>query len=102
MTYQDLLAQRNALNAQIEAARVIERAAVVAQIRDLMALYDLTLDDVTAAQQRAQAAFPATKITVALPARYQDPKTGKTWSGKGRAPAWLGRDREKFRIAAQG
>ncbi|WP_082055183.1 H-NS family nucleoid-associated regulatory protein [Cupriavidus basilensis] len=23
-----------------------------------------------------------------LPARYRGPKTGKTWSGRGRAPTW--------------
>jgi len=35
------------------------------------------------------------------PAMYQDPKTGATWSGRGRAPAWLAsvKDRTKFLIA---
>lgn len=35
------------------------------------------------------------------PALYQDPKTGATWSGRGRAPTWLAsvRDRSKFLIA---
>lgn len=34
------------------------------------------------------------------PAMYQDPKTGATWSGRGRAPAWMAnaRDRTKFLI----
>jgi hypothetical protein len=34
------------------------------------------------------------------PARYQDPKSGATWSGRGRAPAWLAgaKDRAKFLI----
>jgi DNA-binding protein H-NS len=33
-------------------------------------------------------------------AKYLDPKTGATWSGRGRAPAWLAgaRDRSKFLI----
>ncbi|WP_081868326.1 H-NS family nucleoid-associated regulatory protein [Caballeronia glathei] len=31
---------------------------------------------------------------------YQDPKSGATWSGRGRAPAWIaGKKREKFSIA---
>ncbi len=35
------------------------------------------------------------------PALYCDPKTGATWSGRGRAPAWLAgaKDRSKFSIA---
>ena len=35
------------------------------------------------------------------PAKYQDPKSGATWSGRGRAPAWLAnvKDRSKFLIA---
>jgi DNA-binding protein H-NS len=34
------------------------------------------------------------------PAMYQDPKSGATWSGRGRAPAWLAgaKDRAKFLI----
>ncbi|OAJ59382.1 hypothetical protein A6V36_27440 [Paraburkholderia ginsengiterrae] len=36
------------------------------------------------------------------PAKYQHPKTGATWSGRGRAPAWLveAKDRNKFLIAS--
>ena len=36
--------------------------------------------------------------------KYRDPRTGKTWSGRGRTPIWLrdqeekGKDREDFRI----
>jgi DNA-binding protein H-NS len=34
------------------------------------------------------------------PAMYQDPKSGATWSGRGRAPAWIAnvKDRSKFLI----
>jgi DNA-binding protein H-NS len=35
------------------------------------------------------------------PAMYKDPKSGATWSGRGRAPAWLvgAKDRKKYLIA---
>lgn len=38
------------------------------------------------------------------PAKYRDPKTGATWSGRGRAPAWIAKatDRSKFSITASG
>jgi len=53
-------------------------------------------------------AAPATKAKAAgnyvrgpQPAMYQDPKSSATWSGRGRAPAWLAnvKDRSKFLIA---
>lgn len=36
------------------------------------------------------------------PAMYQDPKSGATWSGRGRAPAWIAeaKERSKFLIAS--
>ena len=38
------------------------------------------------------------------PALYRDPKSGATWSGRGRAPAWLAdaKDRSKFLIDGNG
>ena len=38
------------------------------------------------------------------PALYRDPTSGETWSGRGRAPAWLAgaEDRSKFLIAGEG
>jgi DNA-binding protein H-NS len=37
------------------------------------------------------------------PALYADPRTGATWSGRGRAPAWIANatDRRRFLIAGQ-
>ena len=36
----------------------------------------------------------------APPAKYRDPKTGATWSGRGRAPGWIAKakSRDKFLI----
>ncbi|MFM0148634.1 H-NS family nucleoid-associated regulatory protein, partial [Paraburkholderia sp. RL18-085-BIA-A] len=36
----------------------------------------------------------------AQPALYLDPKSGATWSGRGRAPGWLAtvKDRSKYLI----
>nr|WP_321576717.1 H-NS histone family protein [Burkholderia gladioli] len=33
------------------------------------------------------------------PAKYRDPESGKTWSGRGQEPAWnAGKDRSAFEI----
>jgi DNA-binding protein H-NS len=44
---------------------------------------------------------PEGQRTGPQPAKYLDPKTGATWSGRGPAPAWLAaaKDRSKFLIA---
>jgi DNA-binding protein H-NS len=34
----------------------------------------------------------------ALPAKYKDPASDKTWSGRGRPPAWLVGERDKYAI----
>lgn len=37
------------------------------------------------------------------PPKYQDPRTGKTWSGRGRAPTWIeGKNRDQFLIQKSG
>jgi hypothetical protein len=35
-----------------------------------------------------------------LPPKYQDPATGKTWSGHGKRPFWLIGDKDKYLIGA--
>jgi len=69
-----------------------------------MAEYELTLDDISPKRHRGRPAGTgktkvATKAKSELPPKYMDPKTGATWSGRGRAPAWLGKNRTRFLIA---
>ncbi len=52
------------------------------------------------ATNAATVAKTATKST--LPAKYLDPKTGKSWSGRGPAPAWLANLRNKNRFLVEG
>ncbi|MBB3010004.1 H-NS histone family protein [Cupriavidus alkaliphilus] len=99
-TYQQLLQQKEALEAQIAEARSTEVAGVIEQIRELMIRYDLSPEDVAPRRRRGR---PAGTVTTGaektpLPPKYMDPKTGKTWSGRGRTPAWLGKRPERFLI----
>lgn len=92
-SYEQLLAQRAALNEKIEAALRTEKAAAIAEARRLITNYELTERDVFAAGR------PSKKTPVALPPRYRDPATGMTWTGRGRTPKWLlDVDRSKFEI----
>ena len=98
-TYQELMAKKAELDAQLESLRATEVAGVIAQIQALMADYGLSVDDLAPKRGRGRPARAATSASkVALPAKYRDPKTGKTWSGRGRAPAWLGKRPERFLI----
>lgn len=94
-TYKELLAQKEALEARLEEARQAEVGAAVQQIHDLMDQYGLTVEDLARRRGRGRPRTTARSESVPM---YQDPKTGKTWSGRGRAPSWLGKNRDRFRI----
>jgi DNA-binding protein H-NS len=70
-----------------------------------LAASDGTVSKVKTAVKKASAVAGADahrgQRTGPQPAKYLDPKTGATWSGKGPAPAWLAaaKDRSRFLIA---
>ncbi len=82
--YKDLLAQREALNKQIEEARKTEIASAIAKARELVAEYRLTVNDIF-----SKATSKAGKKTGAVAPKYRDPQTGATWSGRGKPPLWI-------------
>lgn len=100
-TYKQLMAEKEALEAKLAEVRTNEVAGVVEKIQALMAEYELTVDDIAPKRRRGRPAGggkAAAKPKAALPPKYMDPKTGATWSGRGRAPAWLGKNRSRFLI----
>jgi DNA-binding protein H-NS len=92
-TYRQLTEQLAKVQAQMEAAREKEVASTIEQIRQQIAEYGITAEELGFSSKRT-----TSRKTGGLPAKYRDPKTGATWSGRGRAPAWLGKRREKFLI----
>lgn len=93
-TCKELLAQKAKLEVQLESAWVKELEAVVLQVREILAEYGLTAEDLGLATRRGRGA--AKKASVAP--KYRAPKTGATWSGRVRVPAWIGKNRDKFLI----
>lgn len=94
-SYKELLAQKQKLEEQMEAVRLKELEQVVAQVKQIIADYGLTAEDIGLA---SKGKAKARRATVAP--KYQDPKTGATWTGRGRAPAWIaGKNYERFLIA---
>ena len=93
-SYKELLKQRETLEQQINEARRQELAGAVAQVRALVAEFDLTPQDVFPAG-RARSASSGTKVAP----KYRDPATGQTWTGRGKAPKWIQhQDRAQFAI----
>ncbi|SOE35251.1 H-NS family nucleoid-associated regulatory protein [Delftia acidovorans] len=91
--YQNLLAQKAELEAQIAAAQAERKAEGIAQARALIGEYGLTAADVFPAQGKKP------KGSVGAP-KYRDPATGATWTGRGKQPRWIeGKDRALFLIA---
>jgi DNA-binding protein H-NS len=96
--YADLKAQIAKLQTQADEARRTEIDNVVADIRQKIAEYGLTAQDLGFAVA-ARRGRPPKKAP--LPAKYQDPKSGNTWSGRGKPPKWIvGKNRERFLIGA--
>jgi DNA-binding protein H-NS len=102
------------LEAQAEALLKVKSSSAMKQIHDLMQKHNLTAADVAAYSgprrrgrpgRVAAAGRPASSAKSAvkdkLPPKYRDPKTGATWSGHARPPAWIKdvKDRSKFLIA---
>lgn len=97
-TYRELKAQMAEIEAQAAAAREAEIQAVLAGIRAKVADYGFTEHDVFG-RGRGR---PRKTAGTAVPARYRDPKTGATWSGRGRAPNWIkeAKNRDRFLIGS--
>lgn len=101
-TYKQLIAEKEALEARLAEMRATEIAGVIEQIQALMAEYDLTVEDIAPKRRRGRPAGSHTQgvaTKAPLPPKYLDPKTGNTWSGRGRAPAWIGKNPKRFLIA---
>lgn len=93
--YQELLKQRQALDALIAEVRKSELAGAAAQARQLVQEFGLTAQDIFdgARQSKAKGSTVAPK--------YRDPATGATWTGQGKAPKWItDKDRTQFLIAS--
>ena len=92
-TIAQLIAQKEALEAQIEAARKAENAAVIAQVKALVAEHGLTSQDIFGGAKRGR------KASGSVAPKYKDPISGATWTGRGKAPKWIeGKDRTQFAI----
>ena len=102
-TLEKVQAQIAKLQAQAEALAVKQSSGVIAKIRDIMEKHGLTTADIEAhiGDSKKRGRKLGVKVAVkssASTAKYRDPKSGATWTGHGRVPAWIAnaKDRSKF------
>ena len=92
----NLLRQRQEIEQRIKEARKEAIAGAVAEVRAIIAKYDLTEGDIFKGRGRGR---KAARSTGKVPPKYRDPVSGKTWTGRGKAPRWIeGKDRTQFII----
>ena len=107
-TLEQIQARMKKLQAQAEVLLAKRAQAAVDQIRELMIKHGLTTVDIEArAKARREAKVAGRRLSNGaasakgkMPPKYRDPKTGATWSGHARSPAWIKnvKDRTRFLI----
>jgi DNA-binding protein H-NS len=87
-TVAELLAQKAEIEKKIAEAQREEKASAIAQVKALMAQHGLSVADLASRAPTAGRAAGA-KSGAKVAAKYRDPATGSTWSGRGLKPNWL-------------
>ena len=101
-TFKEVSAEIERLKAKAESLRKSEIAGVISRIKEAIKAYGLTAADLGLAGGPAKRAtnVPSAKDDVGV-AKYRDPASGKTWTGRGKPPDWIkdAEDRSTFLIA---
>jgi len=87
-TLQELMAQREALERQIDQTKKQEHGEAIEKVRALMAEYGLTVADLGSrapAAKTKKSKSSGNKVA----AKYRNASTGESWSGRGLQPRWL-------------
>ena len=96
-----------ALEAEAERITKHEMVGAIAKVKEIMAEFGLTIEQLqstVAGKRRGVGKKLKAKRAGGGVAKYADPKTGKTWSGFGRAPAWIAgaKNRDAFLVDKSG
>jgi DNA-binding protein H-NS len=100
----------NALREKLNQEQNAERTKAVANVKEAIQKFGLTAAELGLTAPKGKNKSTAQKSTrldkgVAVKPKYVDPKTGTTWTGRGRMPVWLqtnisaGKTKEDYLIA---
>jgi DNA-binding protein H-NS len=88
-TLQELMAQKEALDRQIELTKKEARSEAIDKVRSLMNEYGLTLADLGGKSVPGKSAKKTKTGGTKVAAKYRNASTGESWSGRGLQPRWL-------------
>jgi len=97
MFYEEIQAKIADLQAQAEIVKREEKEQAIAMARTMISAYGITAKDLglDKAPKVKTGPKPGNKIA----AKYRDPASGATWSGRGKTPRWInGADRSQYAI----
>lgn len=94
--YLELINQQQQLHEKISETRRNDIEEILAGIVRTMLTYEISFDEL----KRAFAKQCRSRTRPKRVAKYMDPETGCTWSGRGRRPKWMKgkEDIEQFRL----
>jgi len=97
MFYEELQAKIADLQAQAEQVRREERQQAIDMAKTMISTYDITARDLGLDKAPKLKAGPKPGNKIA--AKYRDPASGATWSGRGKTPKWInGADKSQYAI----
>jgi DNA-binding protein H-NS len=97
MYYEELQAKIADLQAQAARVKAEEKAQAIEAARAMIDSYGITARDLglDKAPKVKTGPKPGNKVA----AKYRDPQSGATWSGRGKTPKWInGADRAAYAI----
>lgn len=86
MSIKEKVAQIQSMERELAEARAEAMADAIAEAQNLIDLFNLQPSDLRFAEPAGKPR--ASKARGSVAAKYADPE-GKTWSGRGRTPAWI-------------
>jgi len=87
MYYEEIQAKIADLQAQAERVKREEKQQAIDAARAMIASYGITAKDLGLDKSPKLKAGP--KPGGKIPAKYRDPASGATWSGRGKTPRWI-------------
>ena len=89
--YEDLIRQRDLLDQKIKEIRETEKVNAIETVKKLIEEHQLKAEDIFSKKN--------SPVGKKVPAKYLNPLTGETWTGRGKAPVWIaGKERDSFLI----
>jgi DNA-binding protein H-NS len=106
-TLQELIAEKERIEREIQAQQTAQRDAALAEIRSIMDANGLSIADIGGGTARRLSRGTGDNPTKGskVAAKYRHPETGESWSGRGLKPRWLkaaieqGRQIEEFAVS---